>query len=41
MLLLCNQKIFKFVRSEENKRQGRKGKIHPSECRVPGNIKER
>ena len=28
-------------RREAKKRQGRKGKAHPSECRVPKNSKER
>ena len=29
------------VQEERNERQRRRGKIHPSECRVPKNSKER
>ena len=37
----CLGRPYKQLRKEERKRQRRKGKIHPSECRVPENSKER
>ena len=37
----CLRRAYKYLRKEEKIRQRRKGKIYPSECRVPKNSKER
>ena len=37
----CLRRPYKYLRKEEKKKQRRKGKINPSECRVPKNSKER
>ena len=36
-----SEEALKWLRKEEKQRQRRKGKIYPSECRVPKNSKER
>ena len=35
------RRLYKSLRKEEKLRQRRKGKIYPSECRIPKNTKER
>ena len=35
----CRRRLYKWLRKEEKRKA--KGKIHPSECRVPKNSKER
>jgi len=37
----CLRRPYKYLRKEEKKKQRRKGKINPSECRVPKNRTER
>ena len=37
----CLRRIYKFLRKEEKLKAKEKGKIHPLECRVPRNSKER
>ena len=37
----CLRRPYKQLRKEEKQRQRGKGKMHPSECRVPENSKER
>ena len=37
----CLRRAYKYLRKERSERQRRKGKIHPFECKVPKNSKER
>ena len=37
----CLRRPYKWLRKKRSKRQRRKGKIHPFECRVPKNNKKR
>ena len=37
----CLRRPYKYLRKEEKKKQRRKGKRYPFECRVPKNSKER
>ena len=37
----CLRKPYKLLRKKGSKRQRRKGKIYPPECKVPKNNKER
>ena len=37
----CLKRLYKLLRKEEKQNARRKGKIYPSKCRVPKNIKER
>ena len=37
----CLRKTYKQLRKEKTKKQRRKGKLYPSECRVSKNSKER
>ena len=37
----CLRRLYKELKKEENERKRRKGKIYPSEFRVPKNSKER
>ena len=37
----CLRRLYKQLRKEGKQKQGRKGKIHPTSCRVPENSKER
>ena len=36
-----SEEALKWLRKEEKKKAREKGKIHPTECRVPENSKER
>ena len=37
----CLRRLYKWMRKEEKQKAREKGKIHPTECRVPENSKER
>ena len=39
-MFFCLRRPFKELRKKRSKRQKRKGKIYPSECRVPKDSKE-